>query len=369
MANKTKLGLKILGATLCGGLGLIASTANHVNKITKVVKYFKNNSNQYKQEAADAIRDYEINLKACRDKSIDVAVISGATFIYAKSLAEISPDVLKAYEMAYPDIAAQKCFLEQVETLHSPEAILGFTNGIKGKLFEIQYADYLNNGHLPDGFHASLAEAANQPGHDLIISGPNGEVSQFLQLKATESASYIQEALHRYPDIPVVATDEVFLSVAGKELLEGGNVMPSGISDHAIETLAQSNIDHAQDAWFKTPGSIPTLSILIILFHEGLKQDKTLYQKSFSVGDRSASAIIHSTIATSVATVAGGLVGVAALFGYIYITNKAQADLLLSKQYQKMTQLYQEKSKNLAELLIEKPSFFSKLKRIFSLSW
>ena len=363
MVDKTKLGLKILGATLCSGLGLIVSTANHASKIAKVVRYYQNNSDKYKLEAAEAIKDYETNLISCKDKGIDLAVIGAATYVYAKRLADVSPDVLKAYELAYPDLAAQRGFLEQVSTLHSPDQISGFTNGIKGKLFEIQYADYLNNGHLPDGFHASLAEAANQPGFDLIISGPDGQVSDYLQLKATESAAYVQQALLRYPDIHVVATDEVFLSVAGKELLESGNVMHSGLSDHAIEAIAQSNIEQAHNAWFIKPGSIPTLSILIILFHEGLKKDKTLYQKSFSVGERSASAIIHSMIATTVASVAGGFVGVATVFGYVYITNKAQADLAISKQYQKMTILYQEKSKKLAELLIDKPSVFSRFKK------
>jgi hypothetical protein len=37
----------------------------------------------------------------------------------------------------------------------------------------------------------------------------DGSVAQELQLKATQSLSYVKEALERYPDIQVLATDDV----------------------------------------------------------------------------------------------------------------------------------------------------------------
>ena len=40
-----------------------------------------------------------------------------------------------------------------------------------------------------------------QPGWDMRIVGPDDEVSLYLQLKATDSFSYIKRALQRYPDI------------------------------------------------------------------------------------------------------------------------------------------------------------------------
>ena len=92
----------------------------------------------------------------------------------------------------------------------------GFLSAWKGKYFEVLVRDELNAGewvgdiHLEPGQTALLAESAIQPGWDLQIINSDGSVAQELQLKATESLSYVKEALERYPDIGVLTTDEVF---------------------------------------------------------------------------------------------------------------------------------------------------------------
>ncbi len=62
---------------------------------------------------------------------------------------------------------------------------------------------------LATGQTAMVAESMNQPGWDVRILQPDGSVDQYLQLKATESAGYIQETLQRYPDIQALANEEV----------------------------------------------------------------------------------------------------------------------------------------------------------------
>ena len=61
---------------------------------------------------------------------------------------------------------------------------------VKGKLFEIEMVDHLNRGGLPDGLHVVIAESATKPGWDIQITDANGQVSELLQAKATESVSF-----------------------------------------------------------------------------------------------------------------------------------------------------------------------------------
>ena len=61
---------------------------------------------------------------------------------------------------------------------------------------ECNYTIKQNSGHK--------AESATQPGWDIAIKGSNGKIASVLQAKATESVSYVQDALEKYPSIDVV---------------------------------------------------------------------------------------------------------------------------------------------------------------------
>ena len=115
----------------------------------------------------------------------------------------VPADVQQAYELACPHEAAAQTFSDAAQGLDGQE-LTGFLSLVKGKLFELRYAEYLNDGHLPDGYVAHLAPYANQPGWDLAISGPDGHVADLLQLKAADSVTYVRHALEQYPHIDVV---------------------------------------------------------------------------------------------------------------------------------------------------------------------
>jgi hypothetical protein len=74
---------------------------------------------------------------------------------------------------------------------------------------------YLTNGH-----YAELAESAVQPGWDLQMLNADGSVADFLQLKATSELSYVKQALETYPDIQILATNEV--AALSEEILSSG---------------------------------------------------------------------------------------------------------------------------------------------------
>ena len=155
----------------------------------------------------DAFQRY---LKANRESLFDLSLAAASTEVFLdRGIDNIDPRLVDAIRVTNPSLSDEHLFGL------SGEELQGAVNTAKGKYFEYLVADRLNAGEqvgpvlLPDGYHAVLADSLNQPGWDMRIVGPDGATADYLQLKATDSAGYIQEALHRYPDIEILATHEV----------------------------------------------------------------------------------------------------------------------------------------------------------------
>lgn len=88
----------------------------------------------------------------------------------------------------------------------SPEQIQGIMSNTKGVYHEMLYVDAVNSADT--GEIAALHPEVNNPGADVIISSDNDVVNE-IQLKATDSTSYVNEHLVKYPEIEVLATSEV----------------------------------------------------------------------------------------------------------------------------------------------------------------
>lgn len=150
---------------------------------------------------------------------IDSAVIAGVelTDIIAGKVAEsrIPDQVIEAFHEQYPQYGSS--FVEAVQHLYDePDRLMGLVSGIKGKLFEIDYVDWLNH-HLPAGFTADLAEQANNPAWDITIHDAHGHVAEHLQAKASEYLGKAYEALAAHPNIDVVIPEDVYDQLSGHE--------------------------------------------------------------------------------------------------------------------------------------------------------
>jgi hypothetical protein len=181
-----------------------------------------------------------------QDEFVDVAVLGGyslADILHGRvAEADIDPEVIRAFRSQYPHAGDFVAFIRS----HSGDdaALAGIVNGIKGKLFEMEYVDWLNEGHLPPGAVAELASSPTQEGWDVVIKDSHGQIIDHLQLKATESLSYIREALAAHPDIDVVATREVFDHLNGSGL--ENHVTVADFSDGQLTEHVQDQI-HAAD--------------------------------------------------------------------------------------------------------------------------
>jgi hypothetical protein len=176
-------------------------------------------------------------MKANRESLLDITVAAASTQISLSDGPEdVDPLLLKAIYDTNPSLTETRLFALD------GEALQGAVNTAKGKYFEYLVAEKLNQGEqvgpllLKPGQSAVLAGSMTQPGWDLRIVDEHGAVVDYLQLKATDSVGYIRSALERYPDVQILATDEVAHS---------GLVIDSDISDHALRTLVGSAVDAA----------------------------------------------------------------------------------------------------------------------------
>ena len=147
----------------------------------------------------------------------------------------LDPTVLKAINDTNPNFNPD--FLSN----YSDEQMMGVLNSAKGKYFEYLVEEKLNAGEtvgdvaLPEGYRAEVSSNLTQPGWDLQILDQDGNVSDYLQLKATNSISYIHDTLERYPDIAILGTSEV----AGKA---DGLILDSNITEQSLSAQVSNVI-------------------------------------------------------------------------------------------------------------------------------
>jgi len=110
-------------------------------------------------------------------------------------------------------------------------------------------------------------------------------VSELLQAKATESASYVQDALERYPGIDVTTTSEVHAQLVALGLAQ--DVHNSGISEAMLQAKveAAAHGGTAFDASDLVPSSIGLAVIALSVF---MDKGATLREKGAAFGSRSA---------------------------------------------------------------------------------
>lgn len=96
----------------------------------------------------------------------------------------------------------------------SPEQLQGVVSNTKGVYHEMLYVDSFSGSGLEN--EVALHPDINNPGADIVFSS-DGEIYKEVQLKATDSVSYVNAHSEKYPNIDVVATDEVASKIDGVE--------------------------------------------------------------------------------------------------------------------------------------------------------
>ena len=135
--------------------------------------------------------------------------------------------------------------------------IPGLVNNVKGILFELEFVEIENSDG--DSIFAYQFEQTNYPTYDVqLIDEKTGEIAE-IQLKATNSASYVKSWMDEHGD-NIVVTDEV-----AEELgLEG-----VGISNEELEVKVEDFLEKVKDvdeeSLVPMLGNIGTISLAISL--------------------------------------------------------------------------------------------------------
>lgn len=220
-----------------------------------------------------------------RDELLDLLVVGGVSLAYVLDHPdEVPENVLRAFELAYPNLAANESFAGVVDRL-PVESLPGFVSGVKGKLFEIELVEHFNNGGLPDGLHADLAGSATQSGWDIRILDEQGQVVDAIQAKATESAQYVLDALERYPTVDVVSTSEVHAQLLAMGMAE--RVTNSGITEASLQTAVEQAA--AGGVGFGVGDLVPSvLGLAVISLSLMLDPRMTWVERAAQLGSRGA---------------------------------------------------------------------------------
>lgn len=250
-------------------------------------------------------------LKANRESLFDLTLTAAsAELLLDHAISDLDPRLVEAIRVTNPSLSDGRFF-----DLSNDE-LQGAVNTAKGKYFEYLVFDQLNAGEqvgpvlLPDGYRAELADSLNQPGWDMRIVGPDGATADYLQLKVTDSAGYIKEALYRYPDIEILATHEVAHS---------GLVLDSGIAEDDLREQVSSAIDVMDDSvtdqfldYFS-----PLFPLVAIATWEGYKisvGQQSLDQFKLAIARRGQRIVAANLAGAAVYAVGGGVLAIPAAF-------------------------------------------------------
>jgi len=130
-----------------------------------------------------------------------------------------------------------------------PESAPGHLNNIKGILFEQEYVEVLE----AQGIEAAMFEATNHPVTDIMVFGGLDGASE-IQLKATDSVSYVTAAMEEDPEVAFAVTSEVAAA------LGAGMVIDSGIENAALERAVEETLF---DEFVNPLGAFSVLRFLI----------------------------------------------------------------------------------------------------------
>ena len=253
-----------------------------------------------------------------KHQPLDTLMVGGESLARLLAVESAPEHIEAAFAAAYPGLAEQTNFLSHVSTLDKTE-LTGLLSGVKGKLFEQRYVEMLNSELLPDDYAAELATSATQPGWDIVVRGPEDQVVDVLQAKATDSVSYVRDAIEQYPAIDVVTTEEVY-----------SHLVMTGISDGVSNTgLFNADLIEELDGAI-TAGEAgldlmpPVITLAFIAYTSYKDENIPLYDKARSAGERSGAVYLAMLIGGTVGEYTDSLwLGVAMTIGTKLFGDKA----------------------------------------------
>ena len=184
-------------------------------------------------------------------------------------------------------------------------------------------AEKLNAGEsvgdiaLAPGEIARVGEIANQPGWDIEIIDEAGELVEQVQLKASDSMSYINEALEKYPDIRIIAPQEMESRATDMEELLSTNITNASLEGEVGEQLSELSEDAITDILEQSAeaafDAIPGISAALIGLTETgqvLMGRSTVEESLRRGGARLGRSSVYTVIGAGLTAVDAGIISI-----------------------------------------------------------
>lgn len=196
------------------------------------------------------------------DNTLILSALAKLAFDNLNSLNENEQLVLQSLKRAVPDL--QEKNLEQIQDYLQDldeDQLLGLANNVKGILHEIQFVKIENEDG--DDITAALFTDTNHPDTDVILTNETtGEVLE-VQLKATNSESYVNNWISNHDEGEVLVTEEL----AEKMNLESTEISNNEITVDVNEFIDKLvKLDKDDSLWDLMLG-LPAISISILGYY------------------------------------------------------------------------------------------------------
>jgi len=206
-------------------------------------------------------------------KNIDATLVLGAlaklTFGDIEHLNADEKLVLQALKRAVPDLEIKSLdeIQDYLQTLDEDQ-LLGLANNVKGILHEIQFVQIENEDG--DEITASLFTDTNHPDTDVLLTNEQTGETIAVQLKATDSSSYVNDWINSHDEGDILVTEEI----ADKMGLESTDISNEELTADVTEFIGKLiKLDDDDSLWDYMPG-LPAISIAIAGYYLYLEYKK-----------------------------------------------------------------------------------------------
>jgi uncharacterized protein YdbL (DUF1318 family) len=163
-----------------------------------------------------------------------------------------------------------------------------------------------------------------QPGWDIRIVDAHGQTDKYLQLKATESTSYIHHALDTYPDITILTTQE-----AAQQLPNNSMVLDSNISEKDIDAAVGEQMTDANDGFLDNFWNSfnPIIPLMLIAGTQGYRiaiGKQTVLSAAEVAKARAARSLSAAAVGAFVKSMGGGWLSIPAALLTHWVFDRSQ---------------------------------------------
>lgn len=212
------------------------------------------------------------NLKK-ESMAIEIGVATEIAMLYAFNHFNIDDSIAEGFASQYPNLAENQSLYEALMAKGgadmSGETLTGFISGIKGKVYEMQLTDSLNEQY--DGWEFAISENATQPIWDIRGVSADGE-EMLIQAKmgAVDYASEVHGKMLENPDVLFATSIEIQEKILDKspelasQFIDVMQVSNIEFTTTITENVEQLIANHGADVFDGAGEFIPVIGEIVL---------------------------------------------------------------------------------------------------------